>query len=287
MKRLIVNADDFGFTRGVNAGIVRAYRTGIVTSTTLMANGEAFEDAIELARANPGLGVGCHLAVVGGQPIAEKSRVRSLVDGDGTLPATLTRLMIKLARGSVSTDEIAIEFRSQLERVMLAGIRPTHLDTHKHSHTHPQVMRALVRAAAEFGITRVRNPFEAMSVPTLFGSLRGFAFLKQYALSAAIKPGARQFKRLARDHGLRTPDRFFGVGLTGMLHSAAIRSIIGSLREGTAELMCHPGIWDEELERAQTRLKRERERELDALCDPSLRRLAEEQGIVLIDYREL
>ena len=287
MKRLIVNADDFGFTRGVNAGIVRAYKTGIVTSTTIMANGEAFEDAIELVRTNPGLGVGCHLAVVGGRPVAEPSRVPSLVDDEGALPATLTQLMIKLARGSVSTDEIAREFRSQLERVALAGIQPTHLDTHKHSHTHPQVMKALARVAAEFGIKCVRNPFEGVFAPAQLSSLSKWAYLKQYALSAAIQPGAIQFKRLARAHGLKTPDRFFGVGLTGMLDSAAIRSMMESLGEGTTELMCHPGVYDDDLDRAPTRLKREREHELEALSDPSLRRLAEEQGIELINYGEL
>lgn len=287
MKRLIVNADDFGFTRGVNAGIVRAHKTGIVTSTTIMANGEAFENAVELARANPGLGVGCHLAVVGGRPVAKASEVRSLLDVDGALPATLTQLMIKLARGSVATDEIAHEFRAQLERVASAGIQPTHLDTHKHSHTHPQVMKALARVAAEFGIKCVRNPFEGVFAPVRLSSLSKWAYLKQYALSAAIQPGAIEFKRLAREHGLKTPDRFYGVGLTGMLDSAAIRSMMESLGEGTAELMCHPGVYDDDLDRAPTRLKRERERELEAICDPSLRRLAEEQGIELINYGEL
>lgn len=287
MKRLIVNADDFGFTRGVNAGIARAHQTGIVTSTTIMANGEAFEDAVELARANPGLGIGCHLAVVGGRPVAERSRIRSLVDDEGALPATLTKLMIKLARGSVSTDDIACEFRWQLDRVVRVGIQPTHLDTHKHSHTHPQVMEALARVAAEFGIKCVRNPFEGVFAPAHLSSLSKWAYLKQYALSAAIQPGAGQFKRLARASGLRTPDRFLGVGLTGMLDSAAIRSMMESLSEGTTELMCHPGVCDDDLERAHTRLKRERERELEALSDPSLRRVAEEQGIELINYREL
>lgn len=287
MKRLIVNADDFGFTRGVNAGIVRAYRTGIVTSTTIMANGERFEDAIELARANPGLGVGCHLAVVGGRPVAEPSEVRSLVDGEGALPATLTQLMIKLARGSVSTDDIAREFRSQIERVALAGIKPTHLDTHKHSHTHPQVMKALARVAAEFGIKSVRNPFEGVIAPARHGALSKWAYVKQYAMSAAIQPGAIVFRQLVREHGLKTPDRFFGVGLTGMLDGATIRSMMESLGEGTAELMCHPGEFDEDLDRAPTRLKRERERELEALSDPSLRRFARETGIELINYGEL
>lgn len=287
MKRLIVNADDFGFTCGVNAGIVRAYRTGIVTSATIMANGEAFEDAVELARANPGLGVGCHLAVVGGRPIAQPSEVRSLVDADGALPATLAQLVIKLAHGSVSTDEIAREFRSQVDRVVAAGITPTHLDTHKHSHTHPQVMKALARVAVEFGVNCVRNPFEGISAPASLSSMLKWSSLKQYVLSAAIQPGVIPFKRLVMQHGLKTPDRFYGVGVTGMLHSAAIRSMIESLGEGTTELMCHPGAYDDDLARARTRLKRERERELEALCDPSLKRLAKEKGIELISYREM
>lgn len=287
MKRLIVNADDFGFTSGVNRAVVRAFKTGIVTSTTIMANGEAFEDAIELARANPGLGVGCHLAVVGGRPVAPQADIGSLMDSGGVLPKSLTRLMFKLARGSVSTDELIIEFRAQLQRVVQTGIRLTHLDTHKHSHTHPKVMQALARVAAEFGIKSVRNPFEKPFGLKRSLPLSDWAHLKQYALSAAISPGAIQFKRLARANGLKTPDRFFGVHLTGMLDSAAIQSIMMTLEEGTAELMCHPGEYDADLESAHTRLKRERQRELEALSDPELRRLAQAQSIELISYREL
>ncbi len=287
MKRLIVNADDFGFTRGVNRAVVRAFKTGIVTSTTIMANGEAFEDAVELALANPGLGVGCHLAVVGGLPVSQAGDVSSLVDKGGVLPGTLTRLMFKLARGSVPTEELTREFRAQLERVAQAGINLTHLDTHKHSHTHPAVMKALVVVADEFGIKCVRNPFESPFSLKRPGPLFDWSYLKQYALSAAVSPGAIPFKRLVRNSGLKTPDRFFGVKVTGMLDRSAIRSIMETLGEGTAELMCHPGEYDADLERARTRLKRERERELEALSDPNLRRLAEEHGIELINYRGL
>src|SRR5207247_912405 len=141
MKGLIVNADDFGFTRGVNRAVVRAFKTGIVTSTTIMANGEAFDDAVELALANPGLGVGCHLAVVGGLPVSPPADVSSLVDNGGVLPTTLTRLMFKLARGSVSTEELTREFRAQLERVAQAGIKLKHVETHKHYYSHTLVMK--------------------------------------------------------------------------------------------------------------------------------------------------
>lgn len=287
MKRLIVNADDFGFTRGVNAGIVRAYRTGIVTSTTIMANGDAFEDAIELARANPGLGVGCHLVAVGGRPVAQSSEISPLLDGDGALPPTLMQLVIRIARRPIVAEVLVREFRSQLQRVIGAGIEPTHVDTHKHSHTHPQVMKALCRVIGEFGIKRVRNPFERIVTNSRLSNFSNFAYLKQSGLSAAIQPGALMFKRFVREHDLKTPERFFGVKMTGMLDSAAIQRIMENLGGGTSELMCHPGVCDDELERGRTRLKHERELELEALCDTSLRRVAEEQGIELINYREL
>jgi chitin disaccharide deacetylase len=286
MKRLIVNADDFGFTRGVNAGIVRAFKSGIVTSTTIMANGEAFDDAVALARANPGLGVGCHLAVVGGRPVAPPSGITSLVDRNGALPATLTKLVIKIARGYATLEEIACEFRAQIQRVADSGIEITHLDSHKHSATHPRVMEALARVAAEFGIKRVRNPFESVFAGRR-DSQPKWAYLKQSALSAAIAPAAIEFTRIARDRGLKTPDRFFGVKLTGLLDTAAIRSIMESLGEGAAELMCHPGINDDDLAKAHTRLRYQRERELEAVSDPRLREFARECGIKLISYREL
>jgi len=290
MKRLIVNADDFGFTRGVNAGVARAFETGILTSATIMANGDAFEDAVDIARANPGLGVGCHLSAVGGRPVAPARDMGSLVDGDGMLPATLTQLMIKLARGQVRSADIEREFRAQVERVVGAGITPTHLDSHKHSHTHPHVMRALARVAREFRIEFVRNPFESVFAPLRAGATaraKSRVYLKQYALSAAVAVRATSFKRLAREYGLRTPDFFFGVRLTGLLDSEALQSLIRSARKGTTELMCHPAVYDAELEQARTRLKREREQELAALTDPALRRLIDEQGIKLISYREL
>ena len=286
MKRLIVNADDFGFTRGVNAGIVSAFKSGIVTSTTIMANGEAFEDAVSLALANPGLGVGCHLSVVGGRPVASPSEIPSLVDKYGALPATLTKLVIKIARGFAPVEEIASEFRAQVSRVVSSGIKITHLDSHKHSATHPRVMVALAQVATEFGIKRVRYSFESVFAGRR-DSQPNWAYVKQFALSAAIAPAAIEFTRIVRGHGLKTPDRFVGVKLTGLLDSAAIRRIMESLREGTTELMCHPGINDDELAKAHTRLRDERAGELEAVSDPSLRELAKKLGVELISYREL
>jgi len=290
MKYLIVNADDFGFTRGVNEGIALAFKSGIVTSTTLMANGDAFAEAVDIARANPALGVGCHLALVGGRPVAPARDVASLIERDGSLPATLTRLMTKLAGRSVQYEHIESELRAQVERVVAAGIAPSHFDSHKHSHTHPRVMKALARVAAEFGIKSVRNPFESVLASVPLGPAARATrrvYLKQYAMSAAVSVRARAFKRLARDHGLSTPDFFYGVRLTGLLDAEAITSLIESLKDGTTELMCHPGVYGEDLEQSRTRLKQQRQRELDALIDPRLTRAIDELGVKLISYREL
>jgi len=286
MKRLIINADDFGFTRGVNIGIVRGFKAGIVTSATIMANGEAFEEAAELARSNPALGVGCHLAIVGGRPVAPASEIPSLVDRGRALPSTLTKLVMKLASGSLTSDQIAREFRAQVDRVKRAGVDITHFDTHKHSHTHPKVMEALAQVANEFGVTRVRNPFERFFTGHRSSQMT-WAYLKQSALSAGVAPAAIEFKRIVESHGLKTPDKFYGVRLTGLLDSTAIRSIMESLGEGTAELMCHPGVFDNELEGARTRLKQQRERELEAVTDSTLRNAAKDLGVELISYREL
>ena len=287
MKRLIVNADDFGFTRGVNTGIVRAFTEGILTSTTLMANGEAFDHAIALVRENPALGVGCHLAAVGGKAISGEAN--HLASDDGSLPKTLTELIMKLARRAIRSSDIEREFAAQVERVIAAGIRPTHLDTHKHTAIHPAVMQALARVANDFNIRRIRFPFE-MSGHAAKGRIsraRKKIYFKQRAVSLVTTVAARQFRNVARKYALQMPDFFRGVALTGLLDSEAVCNVILSLREGTTELMCHAGLYDNELEHGATRLKRERQQEFEALLDSKVKKQIEEQGIALINYGEL
>jgi chitin disaccharide deacetylase len=289
MKRLIINADDFGFTRGVNAGILRAFKSGILTSATLMANGDGFDEAVAMALTNPRLGVGCHLVAVGGRPVAPPAEISSLVDVHDALPRTLTDLIKLLVRGRVRVEHIEREFGAQVERLLNAGIRPTHLDSHKHSHTQPIVMTALARVADAFNIRAVRNPFESWRAPVITGlaaRARRGVYLKQYVMSATVAPRARAFHRIAREHRLRVPDFFCGVRLTGLLDGEAVRRVVTGLRDGTTELMCHPALYDDELELAATRLKRERERELDALTDESVRRAVAAQGVRLINYQE-
>ncbi len=285
MKRLIVNADDFGFTRGTNEGIIRAFKDGIVTNTTLMANGEAFDQAIELAKAHPELGVGCHLAAVGGKVVSQQAG--PLADDFGQLPKTLTALITKLLSGVVKSRDLESEFTAQVERLIAAGINPTHLDTHKHTAIHPTVSQAMARVAQRFGIQAVRFPFERFGNRQARTPAKRKLYFKQRGLSLVTFPSAIQFRTVMQKYKLRTPDYFCGVALTGLLDRQTVCSILGSLRDGVTELMCHPALYDQELEKAATRLKRERQQELDALTDTTVLRSIEENKVELISYAML
>jgi hopanoid biosynthesis associated protein HpnK len=289
MRRLIVNGDDFGYTRGVNAGILDAFRDGILTSTTLMAIGDAFDDAVRLARENPELGVGCHLVLVGERATAAAKTIPTLAGADGRLPGSLAELVGRLALGRVRQADIETELRAQIGRITAAGIRPTHVDTHKHTHLYPRVMQAVARVAAEFGIGAVRKPYE--SLRTLFGGGREGrgerGEMGRSITAAAAGAGRGRFRRVAQAKGLRTPDHFCGIRWTGSLGAEDVVRLVERLPEGTTELMCHPGYRDAELDGKATRLKGERQRELEALRAPEVARVVQERGIRLISYREL
>lgn len=235
MKRLIVNADDFGLTPGVNDGILQAHLQGIVTATTLMADAPAFEHAAGLARRTPTLDVGVHLVLWPGNEALPQR-----------LPSFLARAM------SSSVEEIEKDFSRQVEKVIAGGIAPSHLDTHKHVHLLPRVMKAVVRVAKRFGVQWVRRPL---------------------------------FARQASGHGLRVADHFTGYRLTGRMELPGLLAALGGLRPGLTELMCHPGICDLELRRAPTRLKEQRQRELEALTDPEARRLLDREQVELTSFR--
>lgn len=261
--RLIVNADDFGFTRGVNAGIIEAHRNGILTATTLMANGDAFDDALALARANPTLDIGCHVVLAQGQ---------SLLDPTRKLPETTGQLMAALAKGEIRLyDEIV----AQVRRIMCSGIRVTHLDTHKHTHLLPPVLDALTRAARQFGIPWVRKPFD-------FEPEAGISIARS-AISVGVRALQPFFASRMKD--LKTTDHFTGFQITGVLDCERLGRTLMRLRPGLTELMCHPGRLTSELRAARTRLKESREIELSALIDPGIRRILEQRGIELVNYR--
>ncbi len=268
-RQLVVNADDFGFTPDVNQGIVEAHRRGILTATTLMANGAAFEDAVRCAAAVPELDIGCHLVLVGG---------RSLVTGK-PLPPTVARLLGAIVRRDIRVyDELA----AQVRRIVAAGIRPTHLDTHKHTHLAPPVLDAVARLAGEFGIRWVRRPFDFP-----LNAVRGTVPRATRLASEALVLLRRRFHRILERRGCRTTNHFAGFQITGRFRTAELVALLGALPEGSTELMCHPGRCGEALRNARTRLKESRERELEALVAPEVRAAVERHGIELVNYGQL
>ena len=287
MKALILNADDFGYTRGVNEGIIRAHRDGLLTSATLMANGAAFDDAVERAKANPTLGVGCHLVLTGGNAVAPKEKIRSLADENGRLPQSLPALVARLSVGSVRREDMETELRAQLEKIRRAGIDLTHVDTHKHTHVHPRVMDAVGRVAREFGITRVRNPIEHLRDSWRTARSENSGLVENMAVSCAVRSAGAWFQAISRKHGLRSPDHFLGLAVTGRVSAAALCRLIDTLPDGRTEIMTHPGVCDDELRSTDTRLNEQRETELDGLLSPKARQLAQSKGVRLISYREL
>jgi len=265
-KQLVVNADDFGFTPDVNQGIVDAHLRGILTATTLMANGAAFDDAVRLARETPTLDIGCHLVLVGGNSLVSER----------PLPLTTTELLGALALRRIRPYD---ELRPQIERIAAAGVRPTHLDTHKHTHLLPPVLEAVARLAEEFGIGWVRRPFD---LP--MGTLGRVVPSKVRAASRAMAVVEGRFRRVLKKHGCRATDHFAGFQITGRFGIEELVDLIGMLPEGSTELMCHPGYYTEALRNARTRLKKSRERELQALMAGAVRAAAKRNGIALVGY---
>ena len=254
-KQLVVNADDFGFTPDVNQGIVEAHRDGILTATTLMANGEAFDDAVRLARETPSLDIGCHLVLIGGRSLADRQA------------AARSRVPQLLARWRGARSGAYDELAAQVRRIVDAGIRPTHLDTHKHTHLAPPVLDAVARMGEEFGIPlgAAAFRFSAERAPR-----RGPA--SEAARQRRAGPAARPLPPRARaprlpDHGplRRLPDH------RPLPHRRTGGTARPRFPDGSTELMCHPGRCGEALRHARTRLKESRERELEALVAPEVR----------------
>ena len=289
MRRLIINADDLGLTRGVNRAILRAVTEGIVTSATVMTSGTAFEEAVAETKqltSDTRFSVGCHLVLVDGVPVAETSRIPSLLT-NGRLRNSVGRFGFLAQRGDISGSDIYTEAVAQITKAQQSGIRLSHFDAHKHSHMFPKVLAPALRAAAECGISAVRNPFEPPQ-PVPFSLLRKHPKLfKRYAQVALLRTMRPAWMRSVREHGLKTTDGSLGVVITGDMTRETLTAVLEYMPEGTWELVCHPGYNDSELAGIHTRLRESREQELELLTSFETRALLDRLGIELISYREL
>lgn len=290
MRRLIVNADDFGFTAGINRAIVEAHTRGIVTSSTLMANGHAFDDAVRLAKTVPRLGIGCHIVLIDGEPVLDSSRLPTLTSTHGQTTEFRDGLKSFAARafvGRLSAAAIEAEATAQIRRIQAAGISVSHVDTHKHTHLFPAVLQPVLRAARACGVRAIRNPFGPRRPLKPADLLARPSLWTRYAEVRILRTLSGKFGDAARREGFATPDGTLGVVVTGALDERLFRGIATIIPEGTWEFVCHPGYNDAELGAARTRLRQSREVELRLLTMPEVRDLLSESGISLISYREL
>ena len=287
MKNLIVNADDLGWTEGVNRGILDAFRGGIVTSTSLLANGAAFADGIKVAKSAPRLAVGVHLNLSDGEPVADRESVTSLLDDAGQFADGPESLLWKRARRGLILDEVEEEWDAQIQKVRDAGIRPTHLDGHKHVHMLPGLFGIALRLAKKHGIEAIRISLEESSLRAALASgsqHRAGVVMKQGVQARGLKLLARDARKQAARMGIATADYLCGIAQTGELTLEGVEQLLKALPEGTTELICHPGYADEALQKTATRLQASRQKELEILTDTRIRKLVASQGIRLIDY---
>jgi predicted glycoside hydrolase/deacetylase ChbG (UPF0249 family) len=249
MKRLIVNADDLGRTHGINTGVFEAHRLGIVTSATAMVNYDAVREAAILAARNPRLGIGLHVALTGGRTATPAARVPTLVDAQGRQPPKPEGLE------GARPEEIAAEVEAQFGRfVEVFGRKPTHLDSHHHSHRRADVFEAVCSLARREGLP-VRNAGSGM-------------------------------ERALREFSLRTNDAFEESFFDQGVSVEHLVSIIEALPDGSTELMCHPAHRDAELA-ASSSYASVRVRELEALCHPLVKAAIERADIRLVTFADL
>ncbi|MBZ5682951.1 MAG: ChbG/HpnK family deacetylase [Acidobacteriia bacterium] len=290
MRRLIINADDFGFTRGVNRAIVEAHADGVVTSATLMANGPAFSETVQLANTVPNLSIGCHVVLIDGEPVLPPQTIPTLTASDSGAPRFRDGLKAFAARalaGRIDPQQIEAEAAAQIRKIQSAGINISHIDTHKHTHLFPAVLRPLLRAASSCGVRAVRNPFgprlplrstQVLARPGLWARVIEVRVLHRFA---------SKFRKAVAEEGFSTPDGTLGIEVTGALDETLFRAIAQSIPEGTWEFVCHPGYHDADLHAAKTRLRESRQTELQVLTLPDARKMLSAAGITLISYRDL
>jgi hopanoid biosynthesis associated protein HpnK len=276
--RLIVHADDFGLTEGVNAGILQAHCNGIVTSTSIMANGHAFADAVRIARRTPTLDIGVHLTLVEERPVVNPKRIPTLIGANGRFHVHARSFAIRYLLGRIDLKSIRLELQGQIAKVCDAGLSPTHLDSHQHLHLLPGVLKIVLELANEFQIPAVRVAYEERL-------LQNFLRVPFSRTVQAIV--LNRFASAARKRIDRSADRFVGFLFGGHVTQPLALRLISDLRDDeTWELMCHPGD-EEQATSPYAHWGYNWREELSAFMDPVVIQLVRQRQIELISYREL
>ena len=286
MRRLIINADDLGLTVGVNRAIVEAHQRGVVTSATMMANAGAVQDAVSRTHAAR-LSLGCHVVLIDGAPLLPPQNVSSLIVNAAHFHDGWLGFANRALRKRFDEDQIVAEVEAQIRKIQQHGLTVTHIDSHKHVHLLPPVLAPILQAAKACGVRAVRNPFAPLKPLAVAHLARRPRLWTRYTEVRLLRRFSTDFRKTVADAGMFTTDGTFGIVTTGSLDEQLFAAIVGSLPEGTWELVCHPGYCDDDLRRARTRLRESREQELRVLTSATARRAIEAAGVGLISYADL
>lgn len=282
-KRLIVNADDFGLHESVNTAVEIGHRDGILTSASLMANGDCFDGAVRIAKRNAGLDIGVHLVLNGEKPVAAPGKISSIVGEDGRLLENHYRFCMGIMSQKIDLKDIASECDAQIGKCFDAGLKPAYVNSHRHIHLFPAVFRSLKPVLKKYNITRIR-----WITPALFEIYKVDA-IKIIFLCLT------QRTRFSISPSHKFPDHFVGFFRSGYINEDYLKGIMGRLKPGVTELNVHPATENELLNDKYGNFWKEHYRwecgnwkqELDALLSPAVKDLIRSSGVFLIRYSEM
>jgi len=273
MKRLIVNADDFGLTKGINEGIIKCFKEGIITSASVMSNMPGFYHAVNLAKEHPNLAVGIHLNIVKGKSLEQPGKAFSLIDGNGyfySLPGLIKRLFLR----KIEFSEIENELRAQLEKVLKTNLRITHIDSHRHFHIYPSILDIVIKLAKEYKIMKIRCPLDVFSHPRNIKEL-------------SLKLLSQRCSGVLKQNNIRYNQRFYDLVKVEKNRdvSRSFSILCRKIPCGVTEISCHPGFDTNELDGIEKTIHN-REKQITMLIDPAISKIINVCGIKLTTYAD-
>lgn len=240
MKRfVIINGDDFGISTGVNQAIIKAHQEGILTSTSLMVTGNAFDEAVVLAKAHPNLAVGLHLVLGCGKSVLSPEQIPNLVDSKGYFPEDPVRAGLRYHFNLAAQRELYLEIRAQLEKFRQTGLLLSHVDGHLHHHVNPVVLRAIIELAKEFQIKFIRLPYEELSLTLSIDRSNLFSKLLSGWVFSRLRHHGEKLLKL---QGIGFAERVYGLLQTGKITEDYLLSLIPQIQANLVEIYLHPAI---------------------------------------------
>jgi chitin disaccharide deacetylase len=277
MSHLIINADDFGFSDGVNGAIIKAHEEGILTSTSLMVSGDAAQKAIALAKNHPHLAVGLHLVLVCGKSVLPPSQIPHLVDSQGNFSNNPTQAGLSYQFNQATRAELRLEIYAQLEKFRDSGLNLSHVDGHLHLHVHPVILEILTELAPEFQIKFIRLPSEELTKNLKIDKRN---LLTKIIWSIVFGQLRRYGEGLLKSHNIKFADKVYGLLQTGNMSEKYLLDLIPQIEAKLVEIYSHPAL-------VNTDINNSGEVELAALLSPQVRELLTRKKFELSNYNQL